>query len=720
LDIVPNHMAIGGRWNVWWWDVLENGLASPYASYFDIDWQSPEERLRNRILLPILGDHYGRVLKRREITIARDGAEFTAHYYDHVLPIAPESIAPVLASASQKIADDTAGAEALGFLADSLIRLPVFEHSDRATLVSRNRDKDVIRRWLARIFTERAPVVQAVDAELAAVNENIDLLDSLLDRQNYRLAYWKAASRDLGYRRFFDVNTLVGLRMEDEQVFNDTHSLVFQWLRAGVLDGVRVDHPDGLRDPREYFRRLRAAGPDVWIVAEKILEPGEKLRSDWPIEGTTGYDFLNMVNGLFVNPAAEQALTDFYAEFTGRTASFEEVAHEKKALVLRDILGSDVSRLAALFQEICERNRDHRDYTRHEIRHAIRTMVASFPVYRTYVRPKAGQLTETDIECIDRATETAKGKRPDLDGDLFDFLRSILLLRVRGEMESEFVAQFQQFTGPAMAKGVEDTAFYAYNRLVALNEVGGDPGRFSVSIEEFHAYCQERSQRWPRTQLASSTHDTKRSEDVRARIALLSEIPDEWRIAVESWAARNERHKRGGAPDRNTEYLVYQTMVGAWPITLDRLSAYMVKACREAKEQTKWTEPSPEFEAALAEFLGAILEDGEFLRDFESFTSRLNHAGRVNSLSQTLIRMMAPGVPDIYQGTEIWDLSLVDPDNRRPVDYDLRRRLIGEMEGLSAEEIMTRMDEGMPKLWVIRQALKLRREQAACFGPGSP
>lgn len=718
LDIVPNHMAIGNRWNAWWWDVLENGLASPYASYFDIDWQSPEERLRNKILLPILGDHYGRALKRHEIRLLRKGSEFTVHYFEHELPVAPESVAPILTSACNRVGDDGPGSEALGFLADSLMRLPAFEKADREALVARNRDQQVVRRWLDRLLSERPGIAEAVDSALGVINENVNALDAVLDRQNYRLAYWKAASRDLGYRRFFDINTLVGLHMEDEQVFNDTHSLILRWLRAGVLDGVRVDHPDGLRDPREYFRRLRAAAEDVWIVAEKILEPGENLRNDWPVEGTTGYDYLNVAGGLLIDPAGEQPLTDFYKRFTARNASFEEEAVEKKLAGLRDLLGSDVNRLAAIFQEICEVNRDHRDYTRHEIRHAIRTMVAAFPIYRTYVRSAADHVSETDIACIDTATELAKKRRPDLDCELFDFLREVLLLRSRGDVESEFVMQFQQFTGPAMAKGVEDTAFYTYNRLLGLNEVGGNPGRFGVSVDAFHRYCACRQQHWPRTQLAGSTHDTKRSEDVRARLAVLSEIPEEWAAAVDRWAAHNERYKCEGAPDRNTEYHLYQTMLGAWPLPEDRLQAYMQKACREAREQTRWTDPNEAFEAAVKDFISKILGDEEFLRDFESFTAKTILPGRLNSVTQTLLRMTSPGVPDIYQGTEIWDLSLVDPDNRRPVDYALRRSLLAELPSLTPEEIMSRMDEGLPKLWTVHQALGVRREHPTCFGPG--
>ncbi len=432
-------------------------------------------------------------------------------------------------------------------------------------------------------------------------NRDPDALDQLLERQNYRLSFWRTAARDLGYRRFFDINTLVGLRMERERVFEDTHRLVLDWVRAGVLDGLRVDHPDGLRDPDTYFERLHNAAPGAWIVAEKILETGEELRRSWMVAGTTGYDFLHLVSGLFVDPRGEEPLARFYREFTGQTDSWQEIVLKSKELVLRDILGSDLNRLTAMFVGICERHRDNRDFTRHDIHQALRDVVCCFPVYRTYARAEQGQCSREDEHYIDQALTLAKSRRPDIDPGLFDFLRSILLLKERGDLESEFVMQFQQFTGPAMAKGVEDTAFYNFNRLVALNEVGGDPGRFGVSPAEFHAWCERISRDWPRTMLASSTHDTKRGEDVRARIVLLSAIPERWSETVR-WAARNEPLKTDGLPDRNTEYLLYQTLVGAWPITEERLQAYMLKAAREAKRQTSWTVQNAEFEKALGTF----------------------------------------------------------------------------------------------------------------------
>ncbi|MFP5287548.1 MAG: malto-oligosyltrehalose synthase, partial [Thermoanaerobaculia bacterium] len=522
---------------------------------------------------------------------------------------------------------------------------------------------------------------------------------------------WRTAGRELDYRRFFDVHTLAGLRTEDERVFADTHSLVLGWVRRGLLGGLRIDHPDGLRDPEQYFERLRSAAPDAWIVVEKILEPGERLPDSWPVDGTTGYDFLNPVGGLFVDPNGEKPLTDLYAELTGPCADYPELVWQKKHLVLEELLAAEVNRVAEVFLQVCERHRRYRDFMRNELRAAVREVAACFPVYRSYVRAEAGKLATEDEEHVTLAIEAARARRPDLPSDLFDFFRDLLLLRVQGPVEGELVMRFQQLTGPAMAKGVEDTAFYNYHRLVALNEVGGDPGRFGVSVEEVHRGLSES---WPRAMLATSTHDTKRSEDVRARLALLSEIPERWAEAVHRWL---ERHP---FLDANAAYLLYQTLVGAWPIETDRAVAYMEKAAREAKGRTSWTRIDPEYEDALRTFVEAVLADRDFVADLEAFVAPLVEPGRVNSLAQTLIKITAPGVPDIYQGTELWTLALVDPDNRRPVDYEERRRLLEELAGAPApapEEILARMDEGLPKLWVIRQALRLRERVQGSYAP---
>lgn len=726
LDIVPNHMAVTERRNTWWWDVLENGPASQWARYFDVDWKPPQRRLRDTVLLPILGDHYGRILEAGEFRLLRRGGRFEIHYFDHQMPVAPRSLDDLLRRAA-----DRCGSEDLAFLSDACGQLPhASRDRDRESRERRHRDKEVIARQLARLCEENAEVAAAVDAVVEEINADPDRLDGLLARQNFRPAYWRTAGRELDYRRFFDVHTLVGLRTEDVRVFRDTHALVLGWLARGVLDGVRIDHPDGLRDPQEYYQRLRAAAPDAWIVVEKILEPGEPLPGGWPVDGTTGYDFANLAGGLFVDPAGEGPLTDIYREATGESAGWPEMVREKKLLVLRELLASDVNRLGEVFMQVCERHRRFRDFTRFELREIVRELAADFPVYRTYVRPaglKSDQrsdqpeVSEQDVHWIDEAFGRTREHRPDLPADLFDFFRDLLLLRTGGEPggpEEELVLRFQQLTGPAMAKGVEDTAFYNFHRLAALNEVGGDPGRFGIPLAEFHQACAATQERWPRTMTATSTHDTKRSEDVRARLFLLSEIPERWGEAVRRWTELAERHRTDGLPDRNAEYLLWQTLVGAWPIDVDRAAAYMEKAVREAKAATAWTRTDEAYEEALRRFVGGVLADPEITADLEAFVEPLVAPGRMSSLSLTLLRLTCPGIPDTYQGSELWDLSLVDPDNRRPVDYELRRRLLNELkQGLSPEEILARMDEGLPKLWLLRQGLHLRRRRPEAFGP---
>jgi (1->4)-alpha-D-glucan 1-alpha-D-glucosylmutase len=711
LDVVPNHMAIHSG-NRWWWDVLENGPSSRYAAYFDVDWDPPEHALRNKVLLPVLGDHYGRVLGRGELRLTRAGGSFLVRHHEHTWPAAPRSLDGLLAAAAER-----SGSEELGFLSESLGRLPLPLLDDRRGFQRRHRDKEALRSLLEQLLRGSPELAAAVDAEVERANEDPERMHSVLEGQNYRLAYWRVAARDLGYRRFFDVNSLVALRAEDERVFAETHLLVLDWLRQGALDGVRVDHPDGLRDPQGYFERLRAEAPEAWIVAEKILAPGEALPPAWPVDGTTGYDFARLALGVLVDSRAESGITRVYADFTGQPTDFAAVAREQKRLVLRELLGGDLNRLTSLLAEVCERHREHRDYTRHELQEALLELIAALPVYRTYVRADQGSIGAVDRERIQAAVAEAAHARTDVERELFDFLGAILTLDVRGDLESELVMRFQQATGPAAAKGVEDTAFYTCNRMAALNEVGGDPGRFGVAPEELHAWCEATWSRWPRTLLATATHDTKRGEDVRARLALLSEIPDRWERALKAWAERNEP-RRAGRVDRNAEYLFYQTLVGAWPLEPERATAYMLKAAREAKAHTSWTRPDAAYEEALSAFVLGSLDDAGFRRDVDAFVAPLVPLGRVNSLAQTLLKLTAPGVPDIYQGCELWDFSLVDPDNRRPVDYALRRRLLSELEGLPVDRIMARMDEGLPKMFLIREALALRRRRPETFGGG--
>jgi (1->4)-alpha-D-glucan 1-alpha-D-glucosylmutase len=711
LDIVPNHMAIGPQ-NRYWWDVLENGPSSRYATWFDIDWHSAEVKLQNKVLIPVLGDQYGHILSAGQIKVEHDGEFFQVRYTDNLLPVAPRSLSILLSRAAEYAHNDT-----LNFISDSFLQLPSPESTDREVAVARHRDKTVIYGLLKRLCGEEPEVVPAINRAVDELNSDKDALDELLNHQQYRLAYWRTADQELGYRRFFDVNTLVGLRMERAQVFEATHRRILEWLENGVLDGVRVDHPDGLRDPQQYFERLRARVPDAWIIGEKILESGEFLRESWPIEGTTGYDFMNVCNNLIVRGDGLKELTAIYSDFTREPVDFNAVAHEKKLTVQQEGLGSDINRLTSLFVEICEGNRDRRDYTRAEIRRALREVTSCFSVYRTYVVPERDQVLDEDRTQIDNAVAQAKERRQDLNASLLDFIADVLKLHARGGMESEFLQRFQQFTSAVMAKGVEDTAFYCFNRMIGLNEVGAAPNRNGLTVAEFHDYNAKMQATHPLTMTTLSTHDTKRADDVRARLAVITEVPGRWKTALRRWSRMNAAFRTGTNPDRNTEYFLYQTLIGAWPIAKDRLIAYMEKATHEAKQQTSWTQQNGEFEDALRSFIERILESKEFVSELDNFVGSVLKAGRINSLAQTLVKYTAPGVPDTYQGSELWDLSLVDPDNRRPVDYDLRRRMLSELEsGMDVEEIERRMDSGLPKLWIVHNALCLRREHPEWFG----
>lgn len=713
LDIVPNHMAISSAQNRWWTDVLENGPSSLYASYFDVDWDPPEARLRNTILIPVLGDHYGRVLEKGELTVVRDVAHFRLAYAEHRYPLNPNSLGQILGPAGRR-----RESEPLMFLADAFGGLPRATATDRASHRRRRRDISVLRSQFARLLEDDANVRLAVDETLAALNQDHDALHTLLEQQNYRLAWWRSAGRDLGYRRFFDINTLIGLRVEDEQVFNDTHQRILQWVDQGRLDGLRIDHPDGLRDPQGYLDRLRAAAPSTWIVVEKILEPGEPLPNTWPVAGTTGYDFLNDVAGLFVDPEGEAPLTRSYADFTGEPTDYAQLLHQKKLFVLREVLGSDINRLTDLLLQICEQHLRQRDYSRHDLTEGLRELIASFAVYRTYVAPARAQITDTDRQEVEHAIARAVAARPDLDTSLFDFLRDLLLATIAGDLEAEFVARFQQLTGPAMAKGVEDTLFYTYNRFIALNEVGGDPSRFGVGLDTFHHLIRLAQQHWPQRMLATATHDTKRGEDVRARLAVLSQEPEEWVAAVARWSALTDAYRTGDWPDRNTEYFFYQAAVGAWPVSAGRLTAYMEKATREAKVHTSWTSPHEAYDRAVKTFVEGALGDRRFTEDVTRFVAAIRTRGYINALAQTLLKLTVPGVPDLYQGTELWAFYFVDPDNRQPVDYETRQRLLAEMAGLDARSIWARAEEGLPKLWVVAQTLALRRRRPDVFDAG--
>ena len=559
-------------------------------------------------------------------------------------------------------AAECADNDTLSFIAASYGRLPTPAVTDRQTILARHRDKVVLHGLMDTLCAEEKGICEAIDRAVKELNADSDALDLFLQQQHFRLAYWRTADQQLGYRRFFDVNTLIGLRIERPYVFEETHELIGKWLREGVLDGVRVDHPDGLRDPLQYFQRLRQCAPDAWIIGEKILEPGEFLRESWPIQGTSGYDFLNAAMSVLVNPEGVRKLGRVYAEFTGDASEYPPLAHAKKLAVTQEALGSDVNRLTEIFVNICEGRREQRDFTRAEIRRAIREVASCFAVYRTYVIPDREEITDEDRECIEKAPECGKAQRADIDAGLFDFLRDVLQGKVEGT---------------------------------------------NSTMQRMH----------PLTMTTLSTHDTKRSDDLRARLLVLSEIPERFGSVVEEWSERNAKYRTGGLPDRGTEWFLYQTLIGAWPITSQRLVAYMQKAMREAKLHTSWVTNNEEYESAVNKFIEGILGDPEFTPRCEAFVGEILLAGRVNSLAQTLLKHVSPGVPDMYQGGELWDFSLVDPDNRRPVDYGLRRKLLAQIEVLDAAGVMSRMDEGLPKLWLVNRALELRRDRRELFGP---
>ncbi len=713
LDIVPNHMAITGRENPWWWDVLENGPSSPYAVFFDVDWEPPERRLRNVLLMPVLEDQYGVLLSGGKLSIVREGESFTVKVGDRVFPLGPRSLRFVLSAAGRIYENNL-----ISYLADACGELAAPASTDRATIVRRHRDRKIFNAMLNRLIEEDPTAASAIDQALAQISADRSQLHEVLEAQNYRLAYWRMAARDLGYRRFFDITTLVGLRMENVQVFDATHQLILKWVSEGRLAGLRIDHPDGLRDTFGYLQRLRNACPKAWIVAEKILSGSERLRDSWPIDGTTGYDFMNIVGRVLVDPAGDGPMTSIYRDFTGETADFAAMVRAKKQLAMRGSLGSDINRLTAQFLDVCEADINHRDYSRHEVHEVLRAALACLNVYRTYAR-EPREIAPEDERLILEAIAAAKVYRPDLDHRLFDFLGEVLRLRVESQTAVELAMRFQQVSAAVMAKGLEDTAFYSFNRMIALNDVGGDPATFATTPAAFYQWCREIQKKWPRTMLATSTHDTKRSEDVRARLFVLSELPELWQAKVKEWAELNQQYHTRDFPDRNFEYHLYQNMVGAWPIEEERMLRYAEKAMREAKIFTSWTDQNEEYESAVRNFIEKLYDDSAFRRSLDNFVAGIVEPGRINSLTQTLIKLTAPGVPDFYQGCELWDYSLVDPDNRRPVDFETRRALLKQLDGATAEQVMERPGEGLPKLWLIKRGLALRNQHPEWFGAGA-
>jgi len=763
LDIVPNHMAVGGDDNSWWLSVLEHGEASPFAAFFDIDWRPVNPVFHNRVLLPFLADHYGTVLEQGDLRLGFDAAEgaFAVRYHEHLFPVDPRTYPRILALGGDTWIEqgdlDSKLKRELRALVDNCRELPRRGGLSRARRRQRLQEAIDCKRRLAALCRLNPELNRFIRRNLNYLNgtpgfpSSFDMLHLLLERQAYRLAYWRVAADDINYRRFFDINALAGIRMENSEVFEATHRLVFRLLSSGRIDGLRIDHPDGLSDPRGYCASLAAlarqtgggsspAGtPGCRLLVEKILATHERLPGDWPVAGTTGYEVSHLLNGLFVQASSERALSRIHARFTGNSIDFDELLYHSKKLIIRSVLSSELTMLGNLLGSIAQSRRNTRDFTYQGLRDALAEVVACFPVYRTYISP--GRISTGDRQSVQWAIMQAKKRSRAADTLIFDFISDLILLSAitaypyaARKRILQFIGRFQQYTAPVMAKGMEDTAFYSYHRLISLNDVGFDPRRFGMPVDTFHQENRQRLADWPHSMVTTSTHDSKRGEDVRMRINVLSEMPREWQRHLRCWMDMNRREKRlvngTPAPSANDEYLLYQTLVGSWPYGLseddgladyaERIQGYMLKAIREAKVHTSWINPDPAYEEAVDHFVGILLgsrQDNPFLADFMPFQAQIARCGMFGSLSQTLLKLTIPGIPDLYQGSELWDLNLVDPDNRRAVDYGIRQsaleRIIEGFGGAGnkpayARRLLARIPDGEAKLFLIWRVLALR------------
>ena len=737
LDFVPNHVGVHFDDNPWWLDVLEWGPASPRAVSFDIDWEQLPYRARGGVLLPILGSSYGQALERGEIELRYDSNEgsFSAWYFEHRLPIAPERYSEVLRTIVREAgAEDSAGKGILALASQYRgLRHPNRKEAPefKAGLKAISGSTEIIERGLAayRAGPDRASQTLA--------------LHHLLERQHYRLGHWRLASSDINYRRFFDVNTLAGLRVEDAGTFEATHSLVKRLIAEGKLQGLRLDHIDGLRDPAQYFHRLRRLIRDAqggspkpfYIVIEKILGEHEKLHAFGGVHGTTGYEWMNVITQALVDGNGLEPLDEIWRQLSNQSPKLAPVLREAKRRVLETLLTSEFTVLSRLLARIASGHYSTRDYSADSLRQALELYVLHFPVYRTYLT--ASGSTAHDRALIAQTLEKARADWFAADDGIFDFLRDALtmdLIKPGGPPHSvprvrRFALKVQQFTGPMMAKSLEDTAFYRYHRQLALNEVGGDPAAKALSIDAFHAMMRTRAREWPLGLTATATHDTKRGEDARARIMALAEIPGEWAAAVARWKVLNAPHLmlegELRAPSATFEYMLYQALLGAWQPDdesfLPRIQAYALKAAREGKQETSWLNPHAVYEAGLTAFIAKILDrniSAEFLDALETLARRVSLLGALNSLSQITLKATMPGVPDFYQGTEFWDFSFVDPDNRRPVDFAARTSALAALQTPDWPSLARAWPDGRLKLAWTRQLLKLRTELAAVFTEG--
>ncbi|GAB4527508.1 MAG: malto-oligosyltrehalose synthase [Anaerolineae bacterium] len=792
VDIVPNHMGVDMACNLWWKDVLENGPSSPYASFFDIDWHPVKIELVNKVLLPILEDQYGNVLESGKITLGLMAGRFVVQYNGIELPLTPDTYNDILSEVVEHVEAEAASEDApedasaqlqeLQSIVTALGYLPPYDSTEPEQVAERTREKEIIKARLAALV-EASPTVQAaLDETLNTLNgdpadsASYDRLDMLLQRQPYRMAFWRVATDEINYRRFFDINDMAAIHIERPEVFTAVHQKIVDLLGEGHITGLRIDHPDGLWGPSAYFQALqesymaarlrhkhpeltpedaneavkawfeaRAAQdnhtPPLYVVAEKILSETEPLPLEWAVDGTTGYDFLTAVNGLLVDVTSESALSEAYHDFIGYPVDFREMVYNAKHLIMDQSLASEIRSLSRQLERITEVNRRYRDFTLNGLTQAIREVIASLSIYRTYIT-EVEAVSERDQSYVLAAVLNARRRNPNVSRWLFSFVRDTLLLANLDQFQPayrarvvNFVMRFQQMTGPVMAKSVEDTSFYIYNRLVSLNEVGGHPDQFGMTLAQFHEHNTFRCEHWPHAMLSTSTHDTKRSEDVRARIDVLSEMPEEWHSTVQTWARLNAEKKTvvddEAAPDANDEYLYYQTLLGMWEegesveVMQARLQAYMTKAANEAKVHTSWINTDDAYNDSLHRFVEQTLADQAFMEAFLPLQRKVAHFGRLNALVQTLLKLTAPGVPDVYQGNELWNFSLVDPDNRRAVDFGLRQTQLNALLNLdttaawSPEAREEAVHSGMLKLLVVAHTLRYRRAQPHLFVDGS-